>query len=121
MARPANKKTTKPPPPDPKVPIKDAVYWVVSCGGCHQKIGIALDKSPSRAKIYCSEMCAADHIVWAEQERRDHWEFLVSKGYTKLEIARIWGVPHAVVYRTLDKVREPVLTRFPWLLTEEPE
>jgi len=73
------------------------------------------------AKIYCSEICAADLVVVEMSERQDMWDFLNVKGFSPVTISKIWGSPHALVYRTLDRVRQPISPRFPWLLTEEEE
>ena len=100
---------------------QDKEFWVVACGGCHQSLGFTSDKTPTRSKIYCSEICAADLVVVEMSERQDMWDFLNVKGFSPVTISKIWGSPHALVYRTLDRVRQPISPRFPWLLTEEEE
>lgn len=100
---------------------KEADFWVVACGGCHQSIGFTSDKNPTRSKIYCSEICVADLAVVEMSERQDMWDFLNTKGFSPVAISKIWGSPHALVYRTLDRVRAPLPAQFPWLLTDDEE
>jgi hypothetical protein len=90
-------------------------FWVVACGGCHQQIGLCSDKNPSRTKIFCSPMCAADLPVIAESERQDQWDFLNTKGQSPVTVAKHYGSPHALVYRTLARLRKPLDPEFPWL------
>ena len=94
---------------------------MISCSGCHQKMGLRMDARPGRSRLYCSELCIADHDVIEMSERQDNWEFLKTKGIAPTRIARVWGSPHALVYRTLERAQRPVASTFPWLLTEEPE
>ena len=72
---------------------KEADFWVVACGGCHQSIGFTSDKNPTRSKIYCSEICVADLAVVEMSERQDMWDFLNTRGFSPVAISRYGDHP----------------------------
>ena len=91
-------------------------FWGVVCGSCHRRIGICTDKNPSRTKIFCSALCAAEQEVVAMSERQDMWDFLNAKGRSPVTVSKMFGSPHALVYRTLERLRQPLPnTSYPWL------
>lgn len=82
----------------------------VYCSGCWQKIGVASEKYPNRVKVFCDYRCARDLPVTQESERNDKWQFLnMSGGYKQVAIGHLFGSPHGLVYKTLDRLKAPLL------------
>ncbi len=80
--------------------------YPIRCSGCWSRIAVAPVPTSLRHKIYCSAECA-DHASASEDyERNIQWLALNDSGWTPVMIARLYGVAHSLVYRTLDRMRE---------------
>lgn len=80
----------------------------VHCSGCWRKIGVSVAKNPNKYRVYCDERCAVELPVTVASERADAWQFLYCKGLSPVAIAHIYGSPHGLVYKTLDRLATPV-------------
>ena len=77
----------------------------VRCAGCRRAAGYSENTSALRAKVYCSVWCYENPAVTAEEERNDTWRAMVDKGVKPVRVARLFGVDHALVYRTVARYR----------------
>lgn len=81
----------------------------VFCSGCGCLIGVSTVKYPNKAKVFCDFRCARELPVTPEAERNDKWQFLnISGGYMPVAIGHLFGSPHGLVYKTLDRLMLPL-------------
>lgn len=86
--------------------------WFVRCGGCRQAMSISPVQYSQRSTVFCSHICLHEHYTHGndattEAERNSQWEQLISvAGMTPLQVSRIWGIAHSLVYRTMDRLRD---------------
>ena len=67
---------------------------------------------PQRATVFCCRICQYEHDAHGndattESERNAQWEQIINvAGMTPLQVSRIWGVAHSLVYRTMDRIKD---------------
>jgi hypothetical protein len=82
-------------------PTNTSQNLAVRCAGCHRRIGWASNQTALRNSVYCSEWCATQSPTTPMEARNDQWRALVAMGRSPVEVSRIYGVAHSLVYRTL--------------------
>lgn len=75
----------------------------VRCASCRKTVGYAQGEQPVRNNIYCSDWCIDEVPVDRLEVRNDEWRILVSNGRTPLSVAKLYGITHSLVYRTLKR------------------
>lgn len=74
------------------------------CASCHRCVAYSVDNYALKTKAYCSPLCAMELPAVEESERNDQWEMLAFSGRTPVTIARMYGSPHGLVYKTLKRL-----------------
>lgn len=82
---------------------KDGELWYSICNTCHTAIAIGNRKSAGA--MWCSPKCLAAQELRSRPDRESEWDALAAHGRTPCAIARMYGLPHAGVYKTLARVR----------------
>ena len=75
------------------------------CSYCRRQFGWANFAEGNRNQSFCSDWCARESIYGAERlrERNDIWRMLVALGLRPTEVARLWGVDHSNVFKTIQR------------------
>lgn len=79
--------------------------YIVRCSGCLRATGISSDPQPLKSKVFCSTLCALEQPATPESARNDQWDALVLSGLSPVAVARMYGSPHGLVYKTLGRLR----------------
>lgn len=78
-------------------------YKNVRCASCRKTIGYSQGEQPVRNNVYCSDWCAGEIPADKLESRNDEWRILVSNGRTPLSVAKLYGITHSLVYRTIKR------------------
>lgn len=78
----------------------------IRCSGCLQRIGVSADPHALKSRVFCCTLCGLELPSTPESARNDQWEFLVSRGRSPVTVARMYGSPHGLVYKTLSRLRQ---------------
>ena len=76
---------------------------VIRCGGCRRAFAFADASNALRKSVYCSSWCMVEHPVDKREVRNDEWRILYAHGRNPLSIAKLYGISHSLVYRTLKR------------------
>lgn len=72
------------------------------CTGCRRRIGLSHIVGPHfRQGVFCSRVCAMEPVAYANMEREDLWDLLITSGWSTTRVARRWGIAYSVVSRAV--------------------
>lgn len=73
------------------------------CSSCRQRLGWTFSPGATRSAVFCDTWCAYETTITPQEERNSHWGALVELGVSPVQVARIYGVAHPLVYKTLSR------------------
>lgn len=76
----------------------------VRCASCRRAVAWSVKPAQIRNAVFCSDWCLQEPPATPMSARNDMWQALVSAGVTPARLARLYGVAHSLVYRTLDRL-----------------